>query len=151
DQTRQSEQKAQGKDQSYSKQKDQTVGQGRGERDQTRRSDKQDKSTTTGANTKDNAQGKDQGKNAQQGQSTTTGANTKPSNAPAAQQGQGTTTGTNTQGQTNTQAQTQGGTSQSMSGRVQVSAQQQTRLQQSVLNSRNVARVNASSINFRVN
>jgi peptidoglycan hydrolase-like protein with peptidoglycan-binding domain len=40
---------------------------------------------------------------------------------------------------------------QSMSGRVQVSEQQQTKLQQSVLNSRNVARVNASSINFRVN
>jgi hypothetical protein len=38
-----------------------------------------------------------------------------------------------------------------MSGRVSVNAQQQTRLQQSVLSSRNVARVNASSINFQVN
>ncbi|BAR62530.1 hypothetical protein NK6_9391 [Bradyrhizobium diazoefficiens] len=38
-----------------------------------------------------------------------------------------------------------------MSGRVSVNAQQQTTLQQSVLSSRNVARVNASSINFQVN
>jgi peptidoglycan hydrolase-like protein with peptidoglycan-binding domain len=38
-----------------------------------------------------------------------------------------------------------------MSGRVSVTAQQQTTLQQSVLGSRNVARVNVNSINFRVN
>src|SRR5205807_10511159 len=40
---------------------------------------------------------------------------------------------------------------QSMSGRVSLNAQQQTTLQRSVLSSRNVARVNASSINFQVN
>src|SRR5205807_3027461 len=81
------------------------------------------------------------------------------------QQGQGATTGANTQGQANAPAQTQGastqsqgastqsqsGSIQSMSGRVSLNAQQQTTLQRSVLSSRNVARVNASSINFQVN
>ena len=164
-----------GKDQSQRGQKDQAIGQGRSDRDQARQSksesDKRgqkDQTIGQGRSDRDQArqsesakqgQGKQEGttKGTAQGQSTTTtGANTKPSNAPAqgqtTQQGQGgTTTGANTQGQTNTQAQSQGGTAQSMSGRVQVSAQQQTRLQQSVLSSRNVARVNANSINFRIN
>jgi hypothetical protein len=127
-------------------QKDQAVGQGRNDRDHTRQSQdtRQDRSTTTGANTK----GNEQGRSAQGQSTTTTGANTR-SNAQGqnAQQGQDTRTGANTQ------TRAQGETSQSMSGRVQVSAQQQTRLQQSVLNSRNVerVRVNDNSINFRVN
>ncbi|MGY3281769.1 peptidoglycan-binding protein [Bradyrhizobium sp. S3.7.6] len=100
-----------------------------------------------------------QGKNAQDPSTTTTGANTN-GNAQD-QSAQGATTGVNTQGQTNAQAQgqtnaqaqTQGEATQSMSGRVQVNAHQQTRLQQSVLNSRDVerVRVNENSINFRVN
>ena len=174
-----------GKDQSQRGQKDQAVGQGRGDRDQARQSEsaKQHQSesakqkgqaTTQGTTTGTSAQGqrgeKDtnkqtgapaKGQSAQQGQSTTTtGANTRgQSNAPAqgqtTQQGQGATTGTQgqnvTQGQTNAPAQSQGAAAQSMSGRVSVNAQQQTTLQQSVLSSRNVARVNASSINFRIN
>ena len=153
DQLRQSERKAQDKDQSYGKQKGQTVGQGRGERDQSRQSEQkaQDKQKATTAETtqqrRDKAGATTQG---QKDHGTTTGANMKPSNAPAqgqgAQQGQGTTTGANTQGQPN-----QGATAQSMSGRVSVTAQQQTRLQQSVLSSRNVARVNVNSVNFRIN
>ncbi|MGY3080575.1 hypothetical protein ACVWZZ_006983 [Bradyrhizobium sp. LM6.10] len=153
--------------------KDQTVGQSRSERDSTRQSQgaERNKSTTTGANTKDNAQGKNaqgqnttttgantkssaQGKNEQDQGTTTTGVNAN-SNAQgrSAQQGQGTTTGANTQGQANAQAQPDAGNTQSMSGRVQLNAQQQTRLQQSVLSSRNVerVRVNENSINFRVN
>jgi hypothetical protein len=148
--TRQSEQKMQGKDRSGDRtkdqakeqrgQKDQTVGQGRGERerDQTRQSEQ---------------------KSGQKDQGTTTGANTRPDNQDRAQrgqtgqQGQGTTTGSNTQEQTNAQGQTQDErtATQSASGRFSVSAQQQTRLQQSVLTSRNVARVNVNSINFRIN
>jgi hypothetical protein len=129
--------------------KDQTVGQGRSDRDHTRQSQgvEQDKSKTTGANTRDNAQGNAQGQN-----TTTTGANTR-NDAQGQNARQGTTTGANAQGQVNTQAQTQDGTTQSMSGRVQVNAQQQTRLQNSVLSSRDVERVriNDNSINFRVN
>ncbi|MGY3548851.1 hypothetical protein ACVWZ4_004234 [Bradyrhizobium sp. USDA 4472] len=104
-------------------------------------------STTTGANTRSEAQNK----NAQDQSKTTTGANTGNNNAQG-QSAQGTTTGANTQGQANAQAQTQNGTTQSMSGRVQLNAQQETRLQQSVLNSRNVerVRVNDNAINFRV-
>jgi putative peptidoglycan binding protein len=137
--------------------KDQTIGQGRSDRDKTRQSEdtKQDKNTTTGANTRDNARDNAQGKNAQGQSSTTTGANTKSNTAP------GQTTGANTRDQTNTQTQGQANapapnqntTAQSMSGRVSVTAQQQTRLQQSVLSSRDVSRVrvNANSINFRIN
>jgi len=134
-------------DSDKSAQKDQTVGQGRNDRTRQSQGAEQNNSATTGANTKGNAQDK----NAQGQSTTTTGANTK-SNAPSqaqgssAQQNQGTTTGANTQ------TQAQGGATQSMSGRVQVNAQQQTRLQQSVLNSRNVerVRVNQNAINFRV-
>ncbi|MCK1744290.1 DUF1236 domain-containing protein [Bradyrhizobium sp. 139] len=110
----------------------QTVGQGRGERDQTRQSE----------------QKAPQG---QKDQSTTTGANTRPGNAPAGQtttqQNQGASTGT----QATAPAQNQSATSQSISGRGSLNAQQQTTLQQSALSSRNVARVNASSINFQIN
>ncbi|UWU77869.1 peptidoglycan-binding protein [Bradyrhizobium huanghuaihaiense] len=137
DQPRQSEQKTQDKDQSYGKQNSQSTGQGRGEHDQTRQSEQK---TPQG----------------QKDQSTTTGANTRPSNAPApdqatqgqtTQQNQGATTGT----QATAPAQNQSTTTQTMSGRASVNAQQQTTLQQSVLSSRNVARVNANSINFQVN
>ena len=125
--------KDQSKDQSkdQAKSKDQTVGQSRGERDKTQQSEQ---------------------KSGQKDQGTTTGANTRPDNQDRAQQGQtgkqgeGTTTGANTQGQT----QDQRTATQSASGRFTVSAQQQTRLQQSVLSSRNVARVNVNSINFRI-
>jgi len=127
-------------------QKDQTVGQGRDDRDHRRQSQdtRQDKSTTTGANTK----GDDRGRSAQGQSTTTTGANSR-SNA----QGQSAQQGQDTRNDANTQARAQGETSQSMSGRVQVSAQQQTRLRESVLNSRNVERVRVdnNSINFRVN
>ncbi len=137
--------------------KDQTVGESRRDRDQTGRSEraksesaKQDKGATRDANTRENAQDK----NAQQGR--TTGANTReqsdnPARSESAQRDQGMTTGANAQGQANARTQAQDGMAQSMSGRVQVSEQQQTRLQQSVLSSRNVARVNAASINFRIN
>ncbi|MGL3110066.1 peptidoglycan-binding protein [Bradyrhizobium sp. BR 1432] len=152
--------------------KDQTTGQSRSDRDATRQSQgaEQGRSATTGANTKDNVQGKKaqgqsttttgantkdnaQGKNVQGQSTTTTGAKgnaqgqsapttgANTNNAQAPSAQQGTTTGANTQGQVNTQAQAQGGTTQSLSGRVQVSAQQQTTLQQSVLSSRNVDRV----------
>ncbi|WGD54125.1 peptidoglycan-binding protein [Bradyrhizobium sp. CB1650] len=116
--------------------------------------------TTTGANTKPSsapAQGQaTQGQTTQQNQGATTGANTRPNDAPApgqatqgqtTQQNQGATTGT----QAAAPAQNQTTTTQSMSGRVSVSAQQQTTLQQSVLSSRNVARVNANSIDFQIN
>ncbi|WP_334425459.1 peptidoglycan-binding domain-containing protein [Bradyrhizobium sp. AZCC 1620] len=155
DQLRQSERKAQ--DQSHGRQKDQTVGQGRGERDQTRQSEQKAQQKQKPATAETTQQRRDQTgaaterPNARPG--TTTGANTRPS-APSqgqAQQGQGATTGANTQGQANAPAQNQGAAAQSMSGRVSVTAQQQTTLQQSVLSSRNVARVNASSINFRIN
>ena len=162
-------------------QKSQTVGQSRSDRDRMHQpqSAEPNKSTTTGANTRENAldknaegknaQGKSaqdksardksaQSKNTQDPGTTTTGANTRDNaqgNAQnqSAQQGQGTTTGANAQGQANAQAQTPSAATQSMSGRVQVSAQQQTRLQQSVLSSRNVdrVRVKTNSINFRVN
>lgn len=144
-QPRQSEQKAQDKDQSYGKQNSQSIGQGRGERDQTRQSEQK---TPQG----------------QKDQSTTTGANTRPSNAPApgqaaqgqttqgqtTQQNQGATTGTQATAPAQNQS-TTSTTTQSMSGRVSLNAQQQTTLQQSVLSSRNVARVNASSIDFQIN
>jgi peptidoglycan hydrolase-like protein with peptidoglycan-binding domain len=65
------------------------------------------------------------------------------------QPGQGVTTGANTRDQSSAQAQNQR-TAQSMSGRFSVTADQQARLQQA-LNSRNVARINPRSINFRIN
>jgi len=106
--------------------------------------------TTTGASTKNDAQGK----NAQDANTTATGANANGNTqGHSAQQGSNTTAGANTQGEANSQAQAQGGVNQSMSGRVQVNAQQQRTLQQSVLNSRDVerVRVNNNSINFQVN
>ncbi|HEY0849843.1 MAG TPA: peptidoglycan-binding protein [Bradyrhizobium sp.] len=65
------------------------------------------------------------------------------------QPGQGVTTGANTRDQSSAQAQDQH-TAQSMSGRFSVTTEQQARLQQA-LNSRNVARINPRSINFRIN
>ncbi|WP_247436522.1 peptidoglycan-binding protein [Bradyrhizobium sp. 139] len=148
-----------GKDQTQRGQKDQTVGQGRSDRDQARQSEQRhDRTgeTTQGPNAKP---GTTTGANTRPG--TTTGASTReqtnaPAQGPSTQQGQGTaagtnTPGTNTQGQANAPTQTQGAVTQSMSGRVSLNAQQQTTLQSSVLGSRNVARVDASSINFRIN
>ncbi|WP_275187552.1 peptidoglycan-binding protein [Bradyrhizobium sp. CSA112] len=155
DQLRQSERKAQ--DQSYGKQKDQTVGQGRGERDQTRQSEQKAQQKQTPATAETTQQRRDQtgaataGPNARPGTTTGTGARPSAPSQGQAQQGQSTTTGANTQGQTSVRAEGQGAAAQSMSGRVSVTSQQQTTLQQSVLGSRDVARVNFNSINFRVN
>jgi Putative peptidoglycan binding domain len=154
DQLRQSERKAQDKDQSYGKQKGQTLGQGRSERDQSRQSEQKAQEKQKPATAETTQQRRDKTGATTQGRkdqsTTTTGVNTKGSattganvkgQGQTAQQSQGTTTGANIRGQS----------TQSMSGRVSVTAQQQTRLQQSVLGSRNVTRVSASSINFRVN
>ncbi|MDA9408112.1 peptidoglycan-binding protein [Bradyrhizobium sp. CCBAU 45384] len=117
-------------DSDKSGQKEQTAGQSGSDRTRQSQGAEQNKSATTGGNTKDNAQGR----NAQGQSTTTTGSNAN----------------SNAQGQAQRQA--QGGTAQSMSGRVQVNAQQQAKLQQSVLNSRNVerVRVNDNAIHFRV-
>lgn len=80
----------------------------------------------------------------------TTGANTKTdTKGQTTEHGQSTARDQNGQSQTNTQARTQGTATQTMSGKT-VNAQQQTKLQQSVLHSNKVARVNDNSINFRV-
>jgi hypothetical protein len=121
-----------GTDRAYQKgQKDETVGQGRSDRDEMRRSEDRtpDKSKADSQRTQQQSR-ENQNRSGMQGQS-------------AQDRNSSSGVGQNvTQGQAATMGQTQ--------TRTNLTAQQQTTLQQSVLHADNAPRVNESSINFQV-